>query len=145
MVVGVAAVLVRVPEGFVPRPPRKYQPAAPTTRRSTNAPAAIPTRRPVFEPLDAGAAWARAAAIGGGGGGERRGGAGAAAGDTTVAGAALLAVSMAACRVGVAFMVGGAAGTLIPGAVATSACRSVGVEPGRVRARRSSVRSRPVW
>ena len=96
----------------------------------------MPTSRPVFD-VRAGAAaggGTRARAREEGEASARRAAAGAAAGDTTVAGAAEFEVTTPPAGSGCALRVGGAAGTFSPGAVATSAWRSVGVEPGRVRA-----------
>ena len=109
----------------------------------------------MLERAGAGRAAPRAAAApGGGGGGEPRGVGGL---ETTVAGADWIVFPAdakvapagwtvggpSACRVGEAEMVG-VDGTLSPGAVASSACRRVGVAPGRLSATRSSAMSRPV-
>ena len=128
---------------------KKYQPptAAAPTRRSR--PAASPPRtRPAFDDPACGGAGRATSAVGGRGArrgvspsaAEGTGRPGAGAGVTTRVGAA-------APSVGASWTVGAAAGRggQDPGAVASSVCLSVGDDPGRLKASRSSASSRPVW
>src|SRR5206468_3778047 len=146
----VESVTVVDPAGFLRK---KYHPA-PAARPTNSRPAsprAIKRPAPAPDLRGASEAAGRAARGGAGDGAAARGAGG--GGTSWVGGGAVTRVGGAAppmavgdeLRVkGVARVGGPPGGGVFPGAVGVSAWRTVGVEPARVRARRSSASSRPV-